>query len=738
MSKIVSEKPRILYVDDEKANLTSFKYQFRDYYEIYLANSAEEADDVIRQNDIQVIIADQRMPGETGVEFLERILPEYPDMPRMILTGYSDIEAVIQAINKCKVYYYFKKPWNEDEVRMIIDNALEAIELQKQNQISEERLRSTFEQAAVGIAHVTPDGRILRINQRLCDILGYTEEEMLALTVPEFTHPGDVATDVTEIQELLAGKRQTYSIEKRYIRKDGSVVWGNVTVSMVREPAYELEYLIAIIEDISGRKRAEEALREAETKYRLLVEQIPAITYIAALDEVGGTLYVSPQIETMLGFSQAEWTADPQLWLKQLHPGDHERVRAELARFRASDEPFRSEYRLLTRDGRAVWFRDESAIVRDEAGQPLFVQGIKLDITARKRAEERIEHLNAVLRAIRNVNQLIVKERDRDRLLQGACDNLIETRGYYNAWVALLDEAGGFVTTVEAGVGEDFPLMVRQLKRGELPSCASKALAQSGVVVVKDPALTCADCPLSAKYSGRGGMSIRLEHGEKVYGLLVVSMSANFIADEEEQALFQELAGDIAFALRSMELEEERKRAEEALRASEAKHRTLLENLPQNIFFKDRNSVYLACNENYARDLGITREKIAGKTDYDFYPKDLAEKYKSDNERIVASGRTEDIEERYIVGGQESWVQTVKTPVKDKEENTIGVLGIFWDITERKRAEEKLKERLEELQRWHSVTLGREDRVQELKREVNELLVRLGESIRYPSQEARR
>lgn len=193
----------------------------------------------------------------------------------------------------------------------------------------------------------------------------------------------------------------------------------------------------------------------------------------------------------------------------------------------------------------------------------------------RQRAEEKIEHLNLVLRAIRGVNQLMVRERDRDRLLQGACDNLIEARGYHNAWIALLDEAGGFVTTAEAGLGDDSPLMVRQLKRGKLPSCAPKALAQSGVVVVKDPALSCADCPLSAKYVGRGGMSIRLEHGGKVCGLLVVSMPAQFIADEEEQDLFNEVAGDIAFALHNMEVEEARKRAEEELR----KHREHLEEM---------------------------------------------------------------------------------------------------------------------------------------------------------------
>jgi len=142
----------------------------------------------------------------------------------------------------------------------------------------------------------------------------------------------------------------------------------------------------------------------------------------------------------------------------------------------------------------------------------------------------------------------------------------------------------------------------------------------------------------------------------------------------------------------------ERKQMEEKLRASENKYKTLLENLPQKIFYKDKNFAYVSCNENYARDLEIKPEEIAGKTDYDFYPKDLAEKYRADDKRIMESGKSEDIEEKYIKDGQETVVYTVKTPVGDEQGNIIGILGIFWDIMERKRAEEKEKKLLEEIE----------------------------------------
>ena len=133
------------------------------------------------------------------------------------------------------------------------------------------------------------------------------------------------------------------------------------------------------------------------------------------------------------------------------------------------------------------------------------------------------------------------------------------------------------------------------------------------------------------------------------------------------------------------------KQMEEELLSCETRYRTLLESLSQKIFYKDKNSVYVSCNKNYARDLKIRPDEIVGRTDYEFYPRELAEKYRADDRTVIETGKLKDVEEKYIQDRKEVFVHTVKTPVKDHQGNVVGVLGIFWDITERKRAEEKYR-----------------------------------------------
>ncbi|HYA26882.1 MAG TPA: PAS domain-containing protein [Thermodesulfovibrionales bacterium] len=144
------------------------------------------------------------------------------------------------------------------------------------------------------------------------------------------------------------------------------------------------------------------------------------------------------------------------------------------------------------------------------------------------------------------------------------------------------------------------------------------------------------------------------------------------------------------------ELAELRQRVDE-LKRLKTHYKNLLANIPQKVFYKDKGSIYVRVNPSYAKDFDISPESFIGKTDYDFFPKELAEKYRADDQHIMQSGTTVDFDESYLHKGEEKTVHTLKTPVRDDIGNIIGVLGIFWDITERKLAEKHREELITEL-----------------------------------------
>ena len=314
------------------------------------------------------------------------------------------------------------------------------------------------------------------------------------------------------------------------------------------------------------------------------------------------------------------------------------------------------------------------------------------------KAQEKAAHLNRILHAIRSVNQLIAIEKERDRLVKGICDNFIETRGYYNAWIALIDKTGRLVTTAEAGLGKDFLPMIDYLKRGEMTDCGRKALKQSEVVATKDPVSVCADCPLAQKYAGRAGMTIRLEYGGKVYGLLFTSIPRDFVKDEEKQSLFQEVARDIAFALHTIELEEERKQAEEALAAERERLLVTFRSIGDGVITADvEGRVTLISNVAEALT-GWTQEEAIGKPLNEVFHiinEETRERCENPLEKVMATGKIVRLANDTVLiarDGTERALADSGAPIYDYEGKIIGVVVVFRDITEEKKLEAQFQQ----------------------------------------------
>jgi PAS domain S-box-containing protein len=196
------------------------------------------------------------------------------------------------------------------------------------------------------------------------------------------------------------------------------------------------------------RRQTEATLREAEAKYRSLVEQMPAAVYIWELGEHGACLYVSPQVEGMLGFTVQEWLADPDLFFRQVHPEDRAQAIAAEEHSHATGEPLQSEFRMLTRDGGVIWVRDQSVILRDEAGRSRFNQGILIDITARKQAEESLREAN--LRLSQGITEL--EQRHREIALLNQLGELLQACLNVEEAYAVARRLGPQLFPDEAGV----------------------------------------------------------------------------------------------------------------------------------------------------------------------------------------------------------------------------------------------------------------------------------------------
>jgi PAS domain S-box-containing protein len=275
---------------------------------------------------------------------------------------------------------------HQDKVVAIWRNITE----QKQSELalrsSEERFRATFEQAAVGIAHVAPDGSWLRVNEKLCQITGYSRWELLASNFQSITHPDDLPLDLEYVNKMLSGEISTYSTEKRYIHRNGQPIWINFTVAIVRNSPREGTYFIGVIEDISRRKQTEQALWSSSSRLKMALDAANMGTWEWNL--TNGEQIWSEQSQILFGFSQVNFSFNYQMFLHRIHPEDRERVEKAIVNSLSQHLPYDIEYRIIFTDKKIHWIASKGDLFSDSQGNPISIIGIDMDITQRKNIEE--------------------------------------------------------------------------------------------------------------------------------------------------------------------------------------------------------------------------------------------------------------------------------------------------------------------------------------------------------------
>jgi PAS domain S-box-containing protein len=318
--------------------------------------------------------------------------------------------------------------WNRQLTRSVGKRTAELKE-------SEGRFRATFEQAAVGIAHVAPDGRFLRVNRRFCDIVGYSHDEMMPRTFQDITHPADLDADLKHVRQLLAGEADTYSMEKRYIRKDGETVWVSLTVSLARDAEGAPRWFVSVVEDISARKRVERALRESEGKFRQLMEQSPVSIQlmspdgrVTAVNRAWMDLWGIPKDDLPEVLAKYNILEDKEARKRGVMPLIEKAFKGEavllpVIEYEAADT---MDDLGIGTEANKVWLQVRLYPIRDSEDEVVGVVQMEEDITSRRKAEEQLHAYRERLRALAS-GLTLAEERARRSIAADLHDHVGQT-----------------------------------------------------------------------------------------------------------------------------------------------------------------------------------------------------------------------------------------------------------------------------------------------------------------------
>ena len=249
---------------------------------------------------------------------------------------------------------------------------------------SEKRFSATFHQAGVGIAQMSVDGAFLLVNDRFCEIVGYRRDELRNLNIQQIIFPGDLAENLVLDDGLFSGNIEKYSLETRRVRGDGSVVWVNLTKSLVRDAGGIPKYAIAVFQDINDRKQAQQALQESEENFRRAHQAANIGSYVWDLSDN----HVTWNAEVPSLFQVAP-DGKFETWMRHVHPEDLPLVLGAVERMKDGGEHF-SEARIIKADDSVVWIYSGGRFLFNAQGQPTHGVGIAMDITSRKLAEDRL------------------------------------------------------------------------------------------------------------------------------------------------------------------------------------------------------------------------------------------------------------------------------------------------------------------------------------------------------------
>ncbi len=508
---------------------------------------------------------------------------------------------------------------------------------------SEARFRAIFEHAPVGFFQSTPEGRYLTVNPALARMLGYASSDEMVSSITDIAH--QIHVDPARRQEfmrLMAERDEVLEFVNQNYHKDGHRLHTLNNARTVRDQAGQILYYEGFMTDVTARTEAESALRESEERFRLAFDTSPDAININRLAD-GLYVDINQGFTALTGFTRQDTlgrtSSDINLWY---YPADRQRL-VQILRTTGYCDNLEAQFR--RKDGTLTTALMSARIITLQ-GVP-HVLSITRDISNRKRMEralrENLDYLQAVLDSTNDA--LFVEDADTGQIID-ANRHMCELYGYTRE--------------------EVLRLPIGNLNQGEPPYSQVEALTWL------------------AKAREIGPQTFEWQAKRKDGDLFWVEASIRF-------ARFGS-ANRFVVSVRDIT---ERKQAEAALRESQALYQSLVEVSPLCICRKDVAGRFVFANRRFLQESNIALADLLGKTDFDLHPPELAEKYRRDDQVVIDSGQAQEfIEERAVLDGQSTVIQSYKMPIYDAAGNTTGVQISFWDITARQRAEMTLRARV--------------------------------------------
>ena len=540
------------------------------------------------------------------------------------------------------------------QLKLMIDSVWKILNRIKSNNLlreSEAKFRNLFENSPLGKSITKIDGTI-NVNNAFCEMIGYTMEELAGRKFAEITHPDDIKLTDELFRKLLAGEQSQGSIEKRYIHKDGRIIWAIVSVFLQRDKDGNPDFFITVVNDITHKKEMENALRESEFFFR----ETQKAGFIGSyrFDVESGWWYSSDVLDEIFGIAK-NYNRNVEGWINIIHPEDQEMMMQYLMEeVIGKGIAFNREYRIIRKSDKAVrWLLGMGNLIFDPEGKVKYMLGTIQDITERKEAElEQLRLMNIIDRSLNEVYVFDAETLHFEYVNQGALHNL----GYNSDEIKLLTP----IDIKPEFTRELFLKVVEPLKTGK-----EKKLFFETIHRRKNETEYPVEVHLQLDNTG---------------------VKSSFIA----------IINDLT----------QRKSSENELKESEKKFRTLVESSADGIILLDLKGNILFANHRKAQMLGVSSEmELIGRSIFPMVATKYHEMFEKLNDRLIEDGFLRNVETEIVRNnGSAFWAELNLSLVRDGNNNPSYIMASIRDITERKRSEEKLRESEIELKKAQMVS----------------------------------